>query len=149
MRGSEITKEQGRLEQSVRELTDIFITSGRGHETPKDRQGKTDPLSLLDRKVTDRQSALLNEITQRAGPGYYTLPRGVGAKPRLAPEWTPAKDVSDPTIAERIRIHEVEARAVRENRAAFREQYKDNPDMLRKQQNSMAQAARIRRNGGV
>jgi hypothetical protein len=72
----------------------MLISEGRGTETPRDRDEKMDPLSVADRKITDRQQALQREIWMRAGPGNYDLPRGVGSKPRVVAEWTPAKDVT-------------------------------------------------------
>jgi len=81
LRGAQLNMELGRLEGHSSKLNDLFIASGRGNERPTERVGRTDPLSLEYSAMENRRAQLLSEVQARAGPGYYSLPRGVGSKP--------------------------------------------------------------------
>lgn len=87
MTAGEINKELDKLDALSSKHTDEMISSGRGHERPTDWWGKTDPLSLAMRQLSDRRSDLRNEIERRYGPGAPSrLPKGFG--PRKHPDGT-------------------------------------------------------------
>lgn len=86
MQPSEINKELDALDKRDTKNTRAFIDAGRGYELPSERRDKTDPLTLEERAIYLRRSALKNEIERRYGPGAPNrMPKGlrpIGAPPR-------------------------------------------------------------------
>lgn len=86
MQPAEINRELDALDKRGERNTAAFIAAGRGHERPSDRRDMTDPLTLEERAIHLRRSALTGEISKRCGPGAPNrMPKGfrpIGAPPR-------------------------------------------------------------------
>lgn len=82
---AQINRELDALDRRRSRNTDAFIAAGRGEERPSEYLSKEDPLSKEAREISDRMSALRNEIERRYGPGAPSrLPRGFRAVRRVA-----------------------------------------------------------------
>jgi hypothetical protein len=57
------------LDRCSSDLTDIFISEGRGLELPSETFEMSDPLALIYQDLTDFRATLRNEISRRYGPG--------------------------------------------------------------------------------
>lgn len=86
MQPAEINRELDALDKRGEKNTAAFIAAGRGHERPSDRRDMSDPLTLAERAIHLRRSALTAEISKRCGPGSPNrMPKGfrpIGAPPR-------------------------------------------------------------------
>lgn len=78
MSAAAINNELDRLGSANTKLADEFIAAGRGYETREETYRRRDPLAMKFNAITDRISALRNEVERRAGPGVYRLPKGFG-----------------------------------------------------------------------
>jgi hypothetical protein len=101
MQPSEINRELDALEKRRNELNRAFIDAGRGDETQRETETKSDPLSLESQKVSDRIRALQAEIDLRMGgtsfPNrYYRFPVSKGNR-----FWGP-RERGDETVASEV-----------------------------------------------
>ena len=108
MQPSEINRELDALDKRDTKNTRAFIDAGRGYELPSNRRNMTDPLTLEERAIHLRRSALKNEIERRYGPGAPSrMPKGfrpIGSAPRrkhVKVATTPSTSTSVPTGVER------------------------------------------------
>ncbi len=78
MSAAAINAEIESIDKKWSKIIDEMIEAGRGHEKHSETLTKSDPLSLKFLALSDRRGMLSYEVTRRAGPGMYRLPKGFG-----------------------------------------------------------------------
>lgn len=87
MTAGQLNSALDRIDAAMSKVTQQFIDAGRGHERPSEYLGKSDPLSMRAKELTDQRSAIRIEMEMRYGPGVPShLPKGFGPLKRN-PEW--------------------------------------------------------------
>ena len=78
MSAAAINSELDAIDKQWSKINDELIEAGRGYELSSVTLTKDDPLSMKFRAMSNRRGLLSYEVSRRAGPGMYRLPKGFG-----------------------------------------------------------------------